>query len=121
MAHHVRDCNEFAARERMCTGDFEGVPNDHDVDHTGAEPRNHPPLSLEIEHGLVAALRPEARPARRFSRPSGLRPSLVMVIHRRRALSVAGQAAHALLITPHERPRPLAVTGPANGLAASIR
>jgi hypothetical protein len=29
--------------------------------HTGAEPPKHPALSIEIEHALVAALRPEAR------------------------------------------------------------
>ena len=33
LAHHIGDGNKLAAWERMCTRDFESVPDNHDVDH----------------------------------------------------------------------------------------
>jgi hypothetical protein len=33
LAHDVGDGNKLAARQRMGTRDFDGIPNIHDVDH----------------------------------------------------------------------------------------
>ena len=34
LAHDIGDGNKFAARQRICAGNFDGMPNNREVDHT---------------------------------------------------------------------------------------